>query len=86
VKRSVNECGADTAVEEGASECAANRRVSKECYMPMSWLAVVAGIATVVTIVRVSRTWTSVRRLDTGSVSERWIAEHCVGSENNVSR
>ena len=53
--------------------------------MPMSgaiWL-VVAGIATVVAIVRVFRTRTSVRRLDTGSVSDRWVAAHRVGSGND---
>jgi hypothetical protein len=63
--------------------------VSKERYMPMSgaiWFAVVAGIATVVAIVRVSRTRTSLRRLDGGAVSNRWVAEHRVGSDNSASR
>jgi hypothetical protein len=57
--------------------------------MPMSgaiWLAVVAGIATVVAIVRVFRTRTSVRRLDTGSVSDRWVAAHRVGSGHSTNR
>ena len=56
--------------------------------MPMSgaiWL-VVAGIATVVAIVRVFRTRTSVRRLDTGSVSDRWVAAHRVGSGHSTNR
>ena len=50
------------------------------------WLAVVAGITTVAAIVRVVRTRTSASRLDVGAVSNQWVAEHRVGSENSASR
>jgi len=57
--------------------------------MPMSgaiWLAVAAGIVTVVAVVRVLRTKTGARRLDIGSVSDPWVAKHRVRSGNDVSR
>jgi hypothetical protein len=50
------------------------------------WFAVVAGIATVVATVRVIRTRISLRRLDIGAVSNQWVAEHRVGSDNSASR
>lgn len=57
--------------------------------MPLSgaiWLAVAAGIVTVVAIVRVVRTKTNARRLDVGAVSTQWVAEHRVGSETSINR
>jgi hypothetical protein len=50
------------------------------------WLGVAVGIATVLAIVRVFRTKSSARRLDVGSVSGQWVAEHRVESGNGVSR
>jgi hypothetical protein len=57
--------------------------------MPMSgavWLAVAVSIVTVVAIVWLVRTKTNARRLDVGSVSTQWVAEHRVGSETSISR
>ena len=49
--------------------------------MPMFiWLIVAAGIVTVVAIVRVVRTKTNARKLDAGSVSDQWVAQHRAGS------
>ena len=57
--------------------------------MPLSgalWLAVTAGIVTVVSVVWVVRTKTNARSLDVGSVSTQWVAERRVGSETSISR
>ena len=43
------------------------------------WLIAAVGIASVLGIVRLLRGKTSARRLDVGSVSDQWIAEHGVG-------
>jgi hypothetical protein len=51
-----------------------DRRVNQERDMPMSgatWVAVVAGIVTVVAIVRAVRTKANARRLDVGAVSNQ---------------
>jgi hypothetical protein len=60
--------------------------MSKEECIPMSnaiWLAVVAGITTVAAIVRVART--RLRRLDLGSVSDRWVATYRVEPGHTVN-
>ena len=78
-----------TAERELRESVTPDRRVSKERDIPMSgaiWLAIVAGIVTVVAIVRVAWTKTNARRLDVGAVSGQWVAEHRVGSDNSVSR
>jgi hypothetical protein len=49
------------------------------------WLAGVAGIVTVVAIVRAARTKTNARRLDVGAVTHQWVAEHRVGSDDTVN-
>jgi hypothetical protein len=43
------------------------------------WLIAAVGIASVLGIVRALRRKTSARRLDVGSVSDQWMAEHRVG-------
>jgi uncharacterized membrane protein YuzA (DUF378 family) len=49
------------------------------------WLALaVVGIATVLAIVRLFRAKSTARRLDVGSVSHHWVAEHSIGSGNDV--
>jgi hypothetical protein len=57
--------------------------------MPLSgalWLAVAAGIMTVVAIVWIVRTKSNAHSLDVGSVSTQWITEHRVGSDTSISR
>jgi hypothetical protein len=57
-------------------------------FMRMSgafWLVIGAGIATVFAIVRVYRAKRTARRLDVGSVSNQWVVEHRVGSDNGVN-
>jgi hypothetical protein len=48
------------------------------------WLTLAAGIATVLAVVRVFLAKSTARRLDVGSVSSQWIAEHCIGSPHDV--
>jgi hypothetical protein len=50
------------------------------------WFAVIAGITTVLVVLRVVLAKSSARRLDVGSVSTQWITEHRVESGNGVIR
>jgi hypothetical protein len=50
------------------------------------WIAVAAGIVTVVAIVRVLRAKITACRLDVGSVSNQWVAEHRVEPSHSISR
>jgi hypothetical protein len=57
--------------------------------VPMSnaiWIAVAAGIVTAVATVRVLRAKTATSRLDVGSVSNQWVAEHRVEPGHSISR
>jgi hypothetical protein len=40
------------------------------------WLAVAAGVAAVLAIVRLVRGKATARRLEVGAVSDQWVAEH----------
>jgi len=56
-------------------------------FMQMSvvvWLTLAVGIATVLAIVRLLWAKSTARRLDVGSVSNHWVAEHSIGSGNDV--
>jgi hypothetical protein len=47
--------------------------------MPMSgavWLAIAAGVMAIVVIVRLVRGKGAAPRLEVGSVSDQWVAEH----------
>ena len=48
------------------------------------WLTLAVGIATVLAIVRLLWAKSTARRLDVGSVSNHWVAEHSIGSGNDV--
>lgn len=46
------------------------------------WLALAVGMAILLGLIRSFRT-TDARRLDVGSVSNQWVAEHCVGFDES---
>ena len=48
------------------------------------WLTLAVGIATVLAIVRSLLAKSTARRLDVGSVSSQWVAEHSIGSGNDI--
>ena len=45
------------------------------------WLAIAAGIAAAIAVARMVRGRGSARRLEVGSVSDQWVAEHRRDSE-----
>jgi hypothetical protein len=46
------------------------------------WIAIATGIVTVIAVLRVFRAKSTARKLDVGSVSKQWVAEHRIGSRN----